>query len=115
TFRRNNTAWLAAALARLGEPAAAAERAEALATLGVAPAEDAYNAAGVFALCAAAAGRATGQAETAGRYARRAVELLRQAVRPGFRDHQRLSTDPAFAGLRDAPELRTILDELRAR
>src|SRR5262249_11089422 len=63
SFRRNNTLWLAQALSRLGETQAAVERAEALAALGVTPADDAADAAAVFAACSAAVARATSLAE----------------------------------------------------
>jgi tetratricopeptide (TPR) repeat protein len=109
-FFRNNVRALAATLADLGEPAAAAREADTLAGLGVDPAGDALDAARTLARCAALA--AKGDKGMADSYAGRAVALLRQSVARGGRNMAGVLRDGDFGPLRGRADYAELLWDL---
>jgi hypothetical protein len=68
--------------------------------------------ASVFALASAAL---KDDAALQEQYAARAVELLCQMGATGYADLKGLETYPEFESLRDRPDFRRLLDELRAK
>jgi tetratricopeptide (TPR) repeat protein len=102
---------------RLRDHAAAADAAEALARHAVDPAADAYNAARRLAYCATLAASDPGlpeadRAEVAGRYADRAVALLRRAAASGYRDATYIKRDDFLDPLRGRDDFRRLLAEM---
>jgi tetratricopeptide (TPR) repeat protein len=102
----------AACLARGGSPALAVAEVSALTANARGPAGLFYNAACVCALAAAAT---KSEGPLAGRYADRAVALLRRAVAGGFHDLAHLQKDQDLAALRPRKEFQTLLAELGAK
>jgi tetratricopeptide (TPR) repeat protein len=118
-FYRNNRVVLALTLTGLGEHAAAARTAEQLASLGVSPATDMYNAACVLALCVPLAAKDTKLPEAerpkqARAYTDRAMELLRQAIAKGYQDIAHLKKDTDLDPLRSREDFKKLLAELEA-
>jgi serine/threonine-protein kinase len=115
-FLRNHALILGDALVRLKEPAKASD-AVALAVPLAAGWEDDYDAAGILSRCAALAGQDTRvepqqRRRQADAYAARAVGLLRQACKKGFKDAGRLRADGQLAPLRGRDDFRQLLAEL---
>jgi serine/threonine protein kinase/tetratricopeptide (TPR) repeat protein len=96
-------------LVKLKDYDRATAEADALAASPALEAQETYSLAVTFAW---AAGAARADAETAGRYAGRAVELLRQAVRSGFTDVARLREAPALDPLRSREDFQQLLKAL---
>jgi tetratricopeptide (TPR) repeat protein len=114
---RYNRHALALTLTGLGEHAAAARVAEQLAGLGVAPADDAYYAACIFALCVLVAEKDAQLPEAerpkqARAYADRALELLRRAIAKGFKDAAHMKKDKDLESLRDRADFQKLLQDL---
>jgi serine/threonine-protein kinase len=101
----------AVTLARMHKPAEATAEMEPLLEKG-ASAETFYNAACVFALCAATPGLDTGRAD---RYGARAVELLQRAVEKGFHDVDGMRTDNDFVILRKRSDFQQLLSDLQKK
>jgi serine/threonine protein kinase/tetratricopeptide (TPR) repeat protein len=89
-------------LARMGKREEAHKDAETVLALTADPAL-CYQLAGVYARTST----------THAADADRALDLLRQAVRDGFREHRTLDADPDLAPIRNRPEFTTLSDALR--
>jgi eukaryotic-like serine/threonine-protein kinase len=107
---------LAVVLARHGDHAEAAERAEALRSLAPENALNLFNIGCCYAVCStvAAGSKASGELTGADQdlvqsYAGRAVDSLRAAVERGFNDFDLLKRDPDLASLRDDPAYQAIV------
>jgi tetratricopeptide (TPR) repeat protein len=116
-FLRNDCWYRAECLVRLGRYAEVAPVAERLPRLCADRPEEGVVAAGFLARCLPALARddrltAARRQELAADCTRRAMTLLREAVRQGYRNANALR-DPAFDALRPLPEFRQLLDELR--
>jgi tetratricopeptide (TPR) repeat protein len=103
---------------RLGDHAAAAATAVALARLDGAGAEDACDAACLLARCMPVAEKdaalpAARRQEMAQAYADQAVGLLREAVRRGYHDADRLREDEDLARLRPREDFQQVLRQAR--
>jgi len=96
-------------LARRGSCPEAAATAEKLAERGPKDPAVLYDACCLFALCSAAAKDGTLQA----RHADRAVRLLEQAIRHGYKDVAHLERDTDLTALRKRADFRKLLDGLR--
>jgi tetratricopeptide (TPR) repeat protein len=105
-FRANR----ALSRARAGQAEPAAREAEELAHTADAPAL--YNAACILALASAPSQAAALSSEARDKYARRAVELLRQAVARGWKDIEHMKRDEDLKSLRDRPDFKNLLAEL---
>ncbi len=115
--------WLlgrAGALARRGRPAEAAATAEKMRQLKPKDAINLYNVACCYGLCAAAVG--TGQPADAltpeekalrAEYVARALKDLRAAAEHGFRNVEKIESDPDLAPLRSEAGYRALLAELK--
>jgi tetratricopeptide (TPR) repeat protein len=119
-FYRNNRGILAEIQTGLGEHAAAARTAEQLASFGVEPATDAYNAACVLALCVPLAEKDIKLPEAerpkqAHTYGDRAMALLRQAIAKGYQDAAYMKQDADLKPLHARPEFQQLLKELEAK
>jgi tetratricopeptide (TPR) repeat protein len=101
----------AVALVRSGDYSRATAEAEALAAEQFVTAGTVYDAACVYALCAAAARRDTQRVE---RYASRAVALLRLAVGKGFKDAAHMKKDPDLESLRSREDFKRLINGLEA-
>src|SRR5262249_39239934 len=115
-----NRKELAGCLLDLGEHCAAAAAAEQIVELPADPAEVWDIPAGILARCAARAAKDDRLTEDERRqlsqaYADRAVALLRQAVRKGYRDLKDLKTNRDFDALRGREDFRALLVELESR
>jgi tetratricopeptide (TPR) repeat protein len=116
---RINRRVLAFTLTGLGEHAAAARTAEQLASFGVDPANEAYSAACVLALCVPLAEKDAQLPEAerprqARAYADRALELLRRAVANGYQDIAHLKKNTELDPLRSRNDFQELLAELEA-
>jgi serine/threonine protein kinase len=108
---------LASALAAWGDHRAAAREAAELVRVTRDRALGAYPAAGIVAVCATAVLRDGTLPEAERRrlaqaYAGQALDLLRDAVRHGFRGFELLEKDPDFGALRSREEFQKLLAEL---
>jgi tetratricopeptide (TPR) repeat protein len=108
--------WLriqrAYALVWAGDLKAATAQAEDLAREPKAAAGTVYDAACVFALAGASAQKDTKQVED---YARRAVALLREAVRKGYNKLDHIRRDSDLDSLRQRADFREVLKELEEK
>ncbi len=102
----------AAVLARRGQHADAAATADRLAALEPGSAGHFYDAACGYSLCAGAVG--AGNWALREKYAARAVELLRQAVRAGFKDVAHVKRDSDLEPLRQRRDFQKLVQELEA-
>jgi serine/threonine-protein kinase len=114
---RNCRQTMAKARLGLGEHAAAAAAAEELGRFSYDSVNDPYQAAGFLARCMLLAEKdaqlpRSKRRELAGRYAQRALDLLRQAVASGYNNAKEMKTDKALARLRDHPDFQRILTKL---
>jgi hypothetical protein len=119
-FFRNNLEELCPALLGLADHAATAAAAEELARFAYEPGPDAYNAACFTARCIplVAKDARVGEAQRhdlARRYADRAVELLRQAVRHGWLDAVQTRKDSDLDPLRNRDDFRELVAELEEK
>jgi serine/threonine-protein kinase len=101
----------AVALARCGRAAEAAGRAEALCQDAPRSAGARLDAACCYAVCAGQTADTVKQAE----YRRKALEALRAATGPRYKDAVALETDPDLDALRDDPEFKALLAEVKKR
>src|SRR5262249_3351495 len=118
-FLRNDYATLADVLLDLGDHAGAGAAAEEMPRLYPERPEEYLRAADYLALCTSLArsdGRLPeGQRRELGeKYARRAVELLREAVRHGFKDVKELKAAPVYEELHDREDFQELLRDLEA-
>jgi serine/threonine-protein kinase len=108
------------ALYLLGRHAEATAEAQSLADSKQASRSTLYNAACIHALCVAAA-RQDGKLPAADRdklaeqYARRALDLLRQAIQKGYQDVAHMKKDKDLDPLRDRADFQKLLAELEAK
>jgi tetratricopeptide (TPR) repeat protein len=105
---------------RLGQHAEAANGAAEVLGLSAGGKEDYYAAARAVALCATLAEQDTRlppseRREVAQGYTDKAIALLHEAVSRGFRDSQRLKTDPKLGVLRSRPDFRKMVQELESK
>jgi serine/threonine protein kinase len=117
---RDSTTVLAETLADLRDHVAAAATAAELASLGVDPGTNAYNAAGVWSRCIPLATLDTQlpereRVELAQSYADRAIGALRQALGQGYADLAHLKKDPDLDPLRSRPDFQQLVTELEAK
>lgn len=116
----NRTAFLlsrAASLARLGDYAQAVQQAEAVAAGKTLPFSLLFAQARVYSLAARAAEQDPNLAEAerrqrAGQYGEQGIKVLRRAVEAGYKDVQRLKTDPELEPLRAREEFKELLLKL---
>jgi tetratricopeptide (TPR) repeat protein len=111
----------AAALARAGRPDAAAATVEKMRALKPEDGVNLYNVACCYALCVSAVGAgnepdALPAEDRAARadYAARAIKELRAASDHGFRDVEKMESDPDLDALRRDPGYRALVGELKA-
>jgi hypothetical protein len=112
---RQGPCLLSAGLARARTPehAEAAQLTEAgLKAVAKPTANQCYDAACAFGLCAATA---RPEARTAEAYAVRAVELLRRAMEAGYRNVKELEEDEDLTALRGRADYRAVVEEMRNR
>src|SRR5262249_12702273 len=109
-------------LAQRGEHGQAAATAEALLQLTPQGPDLTYEAARAFALCVSgvapgkpAKGLSTQEQADRERYAARAVELLRQAVREGYQNLTHMWRDIYFAPLRSREDFQQVVRELEQK
>jgi tetratricopeptide (TPR) repeat protein len=119
-YYRNNRWLLCQVLLQLADHAAAAATAEELARFGYDPIGDCYNAACYLANCVALAEKdgklsPAQRTELAGRYAERAVALLRRSMQAGWKDAAHLKKDPDLDPLRQRQDFQDLLVELDKR
>jgi serine/threonine protein kinase/tetratricopeptide (TPR) repeat protein len=119
-YLRNDHALLAVVLLRLGDHAGAAAAAEELPRLVPDAPGEYVRAAGFLARCVSPANGderlPEGQRrEVAQAYARRAVELLREAVSRGYKDVNALKRLPEYEPLRGREDFQKLLRELESR
>jgi serine/threonine protein kinase/Tfp pilus assembly protein PilF len=103
----------AASRARAGHLAPAMQEAEDLAKNG--DAVMLYNAACLFALAGASSSAAPGLAEAREKCAKRAIDLLRQAVAKGWQDIEHLKTDEDLSVLRERADFQGLVNDLEKR
>jgi serine/threonine protein kinase/tetratricopeptide (TPR) repeat protein len=111
----------AAALAGRGQHAQAAATAESICALDPKDMGTLYDAAHCYALCVASVARGKPpdrltpeEADLRDRYAKRAVELLTEAVQRGYKDVANLELDPDLAALRRTKDFQTLIERLKA-
>ena len=119
-FLSNHYAVLADVQVRRGLYPAAVESALELANYRKEDAEDAYDAACIFARCIPLAEQDQNIAddkrrELTKRYADQAVTLLREAMTRGYKDLEHLQKDDDLASLRKRPDFQKLLAELEAK
>jgi hypothetical protein len=112
-----NRVTLAPVVAALGDHARAGQIAEQLATLGWNASTDTYNAACALALCIPIVEKTAALPEDdrrklADSYSDRALAMLRQAIRRGYKDAANLKKDTDLDPLRSHPEFQKLLKEL---
>ncbi len=115
----NRQTWAWARLG-LGEHATAAVAAEELLPLGKDPATAAYDAACVLTQCVPLAGTDAKlseekRQEQAGKYADRAMALLRQAVTAGYKDTENMKKDKHLDPLRGRDDFKKLVSDLQAK
>ena len=110
------------ALGKQGKPAAGLDSLKRAAAIGEGIARKdslaAYDLACTLALCgemaaALPASDDDGGPESAGRYAERAVAVLRQAIAAGWKDVDWMERDPELRSLRDRDDFREVIRSLR--
>jgi serine/threonine protein kinase len=116
-FLVNHYWQLAMALVQSGDHRAAAETARELALVSPKAPTPAYEAAGILARCMPLADRDTKlsaeqRKQLARSYGDRAIESLREAVRRGFQDAERLKKDRDLEPLRSRDDFKTLVNEL---
>jgi eukaryotic-like serine/threonine-protein kinase len=107
----------AATLVVKGDHASAVKEAEVTAGSKKASAIGLYNAACIFSLASAAVGKddqleAVERDRFAGRYAQRAVDVLRQAAHKGYRDVRHMKVDKDLDPLRERADFKKLLADL---
>jgi serine/threonine-protein kinase len=111
--------WRAASLARAGQHTEATAAVEGVLKPGNADSLTLYNAACVYALAAAQTAKQAAPPHTsslrAEQYARRAVDLLRQALQKGYKHVAHLKKDSDLDALRQREDFRQLLAELDAQ
>jgi hypothetical protein len=105
---------LARTAVRLGEHARAAAAAEELVRHSPDGAADSYNGARFLACCAALAEREPRAGPQAQNYAERAVQLLWEAMKRGYKVGNDLNDDADFAALRRRDDFKNVVAELKA-
>src|SRR5262249_43574403 len=112
-FRQGSLMFALARCGRHGEAAAIADKLRERAAAD--PGMLFYAACG-YALCAGALDDPAtgGSPEARGRYGDRAVEVLGQAIRAGYRDVVALETDPDLTPIRKDPAFVALIERLRA-
>jgi serine/threonine-protein kinase len=106
------------ALARAGQPRQATAAVEEVLRSGNADSGTLYNSAGVYALAVAEAVKAAPPNTSsllAEHYARRAMELLREAVGKGYKNVAQMKQDADLDALRQRPDFRQLLADLEAK
>jgi tetratricopeptide (TPR) repeat protein/tRNA A-37 threonylcarbamoyl transferase component Bud32 len=116
-YFRNNRWILCQVLVKLADHSAAAATAEELVRLGFDPVGDVYNAACCLAQCVPLAEKhdklsPVQRVDLARRYAERAVVLLRQSVKAGWKDTAHLKKDTDLDPLRQRQDFRALMAEL---
>jgi tetratricopeptide (TPR) repeat protein len=111
---------LAAASIHLGDHAAAVDAANQMVEAAGDPAHDVYSAAGVWGYCVGVAQNdptlsEDQRNELARKYGDRALDLLRQAVRNGYKDIEHMKKDNDLAPLRSREDFHKLLNELEAK
>jgi tetratricopeptide (TPR) repeat protein len=111
---------LASTLAERGDHRAAAREAAELQRVTPDRAAGSYAAAGIVAVCATAVTRdgtlpEAKRSQLAQAYAGQALDLLREAVRHGFRGSELLEKDPDFDPLRSREDFQRLLKEAASR
>ncbi len=114
TLVRDGRAALAETLIKMGEHAEANKTSAELVNDSPEPAPDRFRAGAFLARCVTLAQKderlpAARRAELASAYAGRAVELVREAIRRGYRDDQKLRCDHSFDALRTRADFREVL------
>lgn len=120
TVCRDNRQALAEARLALGDHAAAAAAANEMVQSGADPVNDPYNAACCLARCVRLAPKDSKLSErqrrkVAADYAARAVDRLRQAVAPGFKDAEHMKKDKDLDPLRGRRDFHKVLGELEGK
>jgi tetratricopeptide (TPR) repeat protein len=108
----------ASSLARTGQVSQATAAVEELLRPGNADSDTLYDAARLYAQAAAQAVKEASPStsfQRAEQYARRAVDLLRQAIQKGYKDVARLKKDTDLDSLRQRPDFQQLLAELEAK
>ncbi len=116
-FLSNHYALLADVLVRRGQHAAAADAAIGLADVRADNGEDAYDAAGFLAQCVTTAQNdqklpKEKQDQLAQRYADQSINLLREAIKRGFKEVERFKKDKELNSLRMRPDFQELTKEL---
>jgi serine/threonine-protein kinase len=101
----------AISLAQLGDYRRAVDEANALAEEELIPSEHLYGLACVYSLSSAAAKE---DAKLSYQYAARALQLLREAVKKGFKDVAHMKKDPKLDPLRSRDDFQKLLAQLEA-
>jgi tetratricopeptide (TPR) repeat protein len=119
-FLSNHYAVLAEVLVRGKQHAAAAQAAVDLAGVRPRNGEDAYDAAGLLVQCMTAAQEDQSLAkprrdQLSQRYAEQSLNLLREAVKRGFKELERFKKDKELDPLRMRPDFQRLLTELEAK
>jgi serine/threonine-protein kinase len=96
-------------LARHGDHAEAAAKADALRKLAERNFRTHYNAACCYALCSAAASASESDSQLAGGYAARAIAALKQAIALGFNDFDAMKQDHDLAAISSHPGFLALL------
>jgi hypothetical protein len=116
-YFRNNRWILCRVLLKLADHSAAAATAEELVRFGLDPVGDVYNAACYLAQCVPLAEKddklsQVQRVDLVRRYAERAVVLLRQSVKAGWKDIAHLKKDTDLDPLRQRQDFRDLIAEL---
>jgi serine/threonine protein kinase/tetratricopeptide (TPR) repeat protein len=119
-LNRDNLRLLAKSYLMLADHARLAATGNDLAGFGYEPPNDTFDAATMLSSCVLLVNKDT-QLDEATRkmlaqtYTERALALLHQAIKRGFKDAGRMQKDPRLAPLRERPEYGKLLTELKAK
>jgi serine/threonine protein kinase/Flp pilus assembly protein TadD len=119
-FLSNHQVVLVEVLLLRKQPAEAAAAALELARVRPENAEDAFDASGFLARCSPLVQQdqntpPTKRGELAQQYADQAMNLLREALRRGYKDIAQIKTSAALAALRSRPDFQSLLTELNTK
>lgn len=103
--------WASVIARELKEPVPAATAVESILATNPQDTLLLYNSACVFALCSAASQVDEAQRQ---KYANRAMELLHQAIKAGWKDAVHIQKDSDLESLRDREDFKTLVEQLEA-